>query len=305
MSAKAEEIYFGTVFRGLKQGTQEWRQLRDGLITGSRVGAMMGVSPFQTRQALLLEMFDEAHGDFKFIDAPPLRWGNENEDKCLSFAEFDLGLKFDRPDFVVNADYPHLGYSPDGIDWKKSILVDGKCPYGIRDHAEPKFKTLEEAPHYWHQLQLGMLVCDLDEAHLYQWTPHAVYSEVCQRDYDYWEKIRPEVEKFIGELDAMLADGARVKAMRDRDDEEWIEAVADYKSAKAQVEHWTKVQNRCRDTLIELAPNGASGAGVKLSKVEAEGRLAYAKIVSDLLPDADLENYRGKPSVSYRITEEK
>lgn len=304
MNAQAEEIYFGTVFRGLEQGTQEWRQLRDGLITGSRVGAMMGVSPFQTRKALLAEMVAEAHGDFKFIDAPPLRWGTENEDKCLSFAEFDLGLKFDRPDFVVNANYPHLGYSPDGIDWDKSILVDGKCPYGIRDHAEPKFKTLKEAPHYWHQLQLGMLVCDLDEAHLYQWTPHAVYSEVCKRDPNYWETIQPEVESFMADLAEAIANHD-VNGSDERGDEAWIEAVADYKSAKAQVDHWTKVQNRCRDTLIELAPNGANGAGVKLSKIEAEGRLAYAKIVSDLLPDADLENYRGKPSVSYRITEEK
>jgi len=37
-------------------------------------------------------------------------------------------------------------------------------------------------------------------------------------------------------------------------------------------------------------------AGRKLTKTEKTGAIAYAKAVKALIPDADLEPYRGKPS---------
>ena len=37
-------------------------------------------------------------------------------------------------------------------------------------------------------------------------------------------------------------------------------------------------------------------AGRKLTKIEKAGAIAYAKAVKALIPNADLEPYRGKPS---------
>jgi predicted phage-related endonuclease len=68
----------------MNQGTIEWRQQRVGRVTASRVGAILGISPFTSRKALLKEMVKEAMGEIHENDAPPLRWGREKEPDARS-----------------------------------------------------------------------------------------------------------------------------------------------------------------------------------------------------------------------------
>ena len=66
----------------LKQGTPEWRAARVGRITASGVASVLGVSPFATTKAYLKRMVDEALNGPVEVNAPPLRWGVDNEGKA-------------------------------------------------------------------------------------------------------------------------------------------------------------------------------------------------------------------------------
>ena len=55
------------------------------------------------------------------------------------------------------------------------------------------------------------------------------------------------------------------------------------------------------DAFTLAEPEGAQGFGVRVSQVLRAGAVAYARAVKDLLPGADLEPYRGEPSLSYRV----
>lgn len=55
------------------------------------------------------------------------------------------------------------------------------------------------------------------------------------------------------------------------------------------------------DAFTLAEPEGAQGFGVRVTQVLRKGSIAYAKAVADLLPGANLESYRGKSGLSYRV----
>ena len=66
------------------------------------------------------------------------------------------------------------------------------------------------------------------------------------------------------------------------------EADAEFETAKAN--------------LVKLARGDKDRIGIyTVSKVEKKGAVAYAKLVKDLLPDANVEPYRGKASEYWLI----
>ena len=57
------------------------------------------------------------------------------------------------------------------------------------------------------------------------------------------------------------------------------------------------------DELVQMAGNGdAEVCGRKLTRVDRAGAISYAKALSELAPDADLEKWRGRPSSSWRLS---
>ena len=57
------------------------------------------------------------------------------------------------------------------------------------------------------------------------------------------------------------------------------------------------------DELIAIGGGGdALIWGRKLTKVQKEGSVSYAKAIKALCPDADLEPYRGKPSSFWKLS---
>lgn len=286
----------------LKQGTPEWRAIRSQLLTGSRIAAALGVSPFQTREGLLQEMCKEAIGIFVNASNPMMQWGNDHEEEARSAASFQLGMAFEVPGFVTNSAYPMLGYSPDGIHWDNRLLLELKCPWGIRNDNPPVFKELEDLTHYWHQCQMGMLVCDLDEAWLIQWTPYGLHDIHIPRDPDYWSEIREAVESFCAELADRLADDEYMDTLSMRDDREWLLATEDFKMAKQLADHAAAKADEAKARLLELAPRGGHGNGVKVSRVVTKGRVDYAAAIKKLVPEADLAPFTKPDSESLRVT---
>jgi hypothetical protein len=56
------------------------------------------------------------------------------------------------------------------------------------------------------------------------------------------------------------------------------------------------------EELVEMADGkDAEVHGRKLTLVKRAGSISYAKAIKELLPDADLEKWRGSPSESWRL----
>lgn len=79
---------------------------------------------------------------------------------------------------------------------------------------------------------------------------------------------------------------------------ELAERLAAAKQAKAEADN---AYRAALDVFTLAEPEGAQGFGVRVTQVVRKGAIAYAKAVADLLPGADLEPYRGKSGLAYRV----
>ena len=129
----------------LKQGSEEWFNARKGRITGSRVGAILGLSPFANRDDVMREMIREHFGyEREFKGNVATDWGSEHESTAIAQYERETGNLVISTGFFAYEDM--LGASPDGLVLDNG-LVEVKCPYS------KKIKPLSEQPHYIAQVQ--------------------------------------------------------------------------------------------------------------------------------------------------------
>jgi hypothetical protein len=79
--------------------------------------------------------------------------------------------------------------------------------------------------------------------------------------------------------------------------------VDEYDQLAEAIDRATARKKEILDELIKMAGSkNADIFGRKLTRVEREGAVSYAKAVKDHLPDLDLAPYRGKPSEHWRLT---
>lgn len=77
----------------------------------------------------------------------------------------------------------------------------------------------------------------------------------------------------------------------------------EYDEVCDQLDFATARKKEIIDELVRLAKErDALVCGRKLTKVEREGAVSYAQVVKNHCPAVDLEPYRGKPSVSWRLS---
>jgi len=93
--------------------------------------------------------------------------------------------------------------------------------------------------------------------------------------------------------------------MKKFDDLAWEAAAEVWKKASAALQAAKVAEDNARQTLIKMAPEGHHAAGINLIRIISEGRVKYAEIVKELLPNLDTSPWRGEPSTSHRITEDK
>ena len=158
---------------------------REGKITGSMVGAILGLNKYCSRQ----KAYRLITGEEKFEGNEMTQWGNDNEENALNAFENELGVfctdVLDDQKFIIHPDHKWLGCTPDGFvdggksdDFKLIIhpnhdmylvnkpLVEFKCPfYRVIPDAVPH--------HYYAQCQINMEISDSLETLLIYWTPDA------------------------------------------------------------------------------------------------------------------------------------
>lgn len=283
----------------MEQRSPEWFQARKGRVTGSKVGAILGISPWQSAEDVLRAMVREHHGaEREFTGNAATQWGTANEPGAAIDYELETGRQVKAAFFETRGDI--FGASPDGYIGDDG-LIEIKCPYAMRDiDSADAFKSLEEQPYYYAQIQFQLyctrrLWCDF-----YQWSPKAQSLERVDYDCSWIDENIPKLKAFHDRYLSELENPKHLKPKRRF--LEGNELLAEYLQAKKEKEDADQRMKQALLALVELAGGENAIIGKhKLTKVTRAGSVSYSKVVKEHLPEIDLEQYRGKPSVHWTL----
>ncbi len=285
----------------MEQRSQEWFAARKGRITGSMVGAILGLDPNTSRDEAMRRMVRAYQGlPSEFEGNIATSWGTNHEQEAREAFEYDTGCKVIPATFVVHPTLPWLGASPDGYVDDYAVL-EIKCPFGLRDKSKPvAFKTIKEQPHYYAQMQIQMYCTDRVSCYFWQWTPNDQKLEAVDYDPIWIEVNLPKLEAFYNEFLAICDVPLEEKLVIDNPI--LRQKLAEYDDLAKEIEAAEARRKAILDQLVfESAGEDAVICGRKLTKVERAGSVSYAAVVKEHLPSLDLEKYRGKPSTYWTL----
>lgn len=272
--------------------------LRVGRITGSRVAAVLGISPYQTRDGVLREMVRQFHGaPDEFNGNIATQWGERNEPEAIARYEQMTGLLVHgSQEIVIHPEHDWLAVTPDGLVGDDGLL-EVKCPYAA------VYTHVSERPDYAAQLQLQLAVTGREWADFFVWRPDGVSVEQVARDPAWLDLVLPALREFMAEYHAVVDDPERAAEhltdrVGERSDDEWVRAAMAFLDADAELRAAEATKDEARAVLLALAgENNARGAGVSVTHAQRKGSIDYAKAAKDLLTGYDLEQYRKPGSV--------
>lgn len=283
----------------IEQRTPEWFSQRKNRVTASLVGAILGVSPFMTRnQAMRAMVRDSLGAENEFAGNPAVSWGNANENTARLDFEMDTGIETSPAPFVPFEDW--AGASPDAYIGNDALL-EIKCPYGLRKDVNPSFKSLKEQPHYYAQVQFQMFCTGRNKAWFFQWSPYGSDITEVEFDKDWHDCNLPVLRQFYAEFLHELANNA------DEHLHQTPRIDVDTPLAYKMIREWDEIaeqaarlEERKKDLLKQIVAaageQNANFGGRKLTLTKKAGTISYAKAIKELCPGADLEKWRGKPS---------
>lgn len=283
-----------------QQRSDEWFEKRVGRITGSRVGSILGNSPYSTPKDTLRAMVREYHGaNSEFVGGPHIEWGVNMESEALENFKLDTDIDVKEVGFFPYGDT--FGASPDGIT-SDGCVLEIKSPYGKRNGGE--FKPLSEQPHYFDQVQMELLCTGKSKGYFYQWAPHRHLLEEVFSSQDWVDENIPILEKFHALYLSELDNPEHLEPLRKEVNTDDVRKLLDEYDQLKEAQELAK--ERQKEVLAELVSaakdNNALLWGRKLTKVEKAGSVSYAKAIKDLCPDADLSKYKGKSSSFWKLS---
>ena len=281
------------------QRSETWFKKRVGKITGSRAGAILGLSPFSKPKDVMRSMVRDSLGEeSEFISNIAVDYGTNFESIAQGDFELESGLDVIETGFHIHPEHEWLGASPDGLIGDDAIL-EIKCPYGKRDSDD--FKPVFEQPHYYAQLMMEMACTGRNQAYFYQWSVKGSILETVVFSHDWFNENLPKLKAFYNDYlenikkpDKHLAPLVQTKIAE--------KLSHDFISAKIELDEAKLKLDELREQLIELADGKKTNiSGVLVYPIERKGAIGYAKIVKEHLPDLDLTEYTGKSSISWGV----
>ena len=281
----------------MEQRTQEWFEARKGRITASSVGAILGHAPYATRDDIMRRMVREYHGaPEEFEGNIATEYGTRNEAGALTEYVMETGNEVEQIGFVTREDW--AGCSPDGLIGENGGL-EIKCPFGLRKDEVPAFKSIFDQPHYYDQVQFSLWVTGREWWDFYQWSPRGTMLEQVRWNGDWFDRNIPKLRQFHAEyVDERKTPDVYLEPKRPIiDTPEAHRIMAEYDQICEALDRAEERKKELLADMVKIAgEKNVVFAGRKLTKTEKAGAIAYAKAVKALIPDADLEPYRGKPS---------
>jgi len=276
---------------------------RIGRVTGSAVGAILGLSPFLSAEDVLRRMVRDYYGaEPEFTGNVATQYGSFHETGAIVDFQMETGFVVTANDeFFIHTEHDWLGATPDGFV-SDGALIEIKCPYGKRDGGE--FKSIEDQQHYYAQMQIEMACTGKQRCWFYQWSAHNSEA-VCVSFDDEWfaaalPKLQAFYDRYLSELhnrDHLEPRRATIETIKAQ------QLIDEYNDLSDAIDKATERKKEVLAEIVRLAgERDAEVCGRKLTKVEREGSVSYAKALQELAPDADLSKWRGKPTSYWRLS---
>lgn len=164
--------------------------------------------PPDMRTTYMLELMAEViTKDRRPIKGKPMDWGNEHEESCIGWYEFDSGATVDSIPFVYKDDTMRAGCSPDGLIGDR-MGIEAKNPWNTAVYLafalDGKIK-----PEYVEQVQFSMWVTGREQwvfaCHDPRVLNYCAHSVVIDRDEAKMRLYDDAVPAFVAEMDLKLA----------------------------------------------------------------------------------------------------
>lgn len=288
----------------MEQRSAEWFAARKGKITGSRIGAILGVNQYKNRDGVMRDMVRE------WFDAPSEFTGNAATDhgtamEPVAFKFFRENLLHKQAEDVEEVGYfthPRLDYvgaSPDGIirvkpgvNWRGGLEI--KCPYPPY-HSRKGYRpySYKDKPSYEAQCRLVMEVCGLDFMDFLCFFDEKNYRhEVIERDPDWFPRVEPKLAEFIAEFRAIIGNKRKAAPyLRDLaapdpviDDPRMARLAGLFDQVcdrKAQLKSLEEVFDELKRELADEFGVGA-GDGIRFAKSTRKGAVDWKRLSDDL-----------------------
>lgn len=190
----------------IEQGTDSWKELRKGRITGTRLKEVMG----RYSSKLIYEMIAEKYEDKNSYQTSDMAEGVLKEPWAIDKYEEETGQKVTTVGFITLGD--NLGLSPDGLVGKKKA-VEVKCP-SLAKHIEYVVNDKIPSEYKWQVVHYFVVIDELEELDFITYHPKFPLKEmhiinVKRSDFsedilDAKEKINNFLEKYNQTLAKLL-----------------------------------------------------------------------------------------------------
>lgn len=298
--------------KNIAQRSPEWYEQRKLRMTGSRIGAILGDSPWQKPADIMRAMVREYHGaEPEFKGNPATDHGIFHEQRAMLAFVRETGLAAEQCGFFPYGE--RLGASPDGLTSDGGVL-ELKVPYSLRKGGD--FKPLAEQPHYAHQVQMEMLATGRSHAYFVQYrapygdplahdyVPEAISIERVLADTNWIDSVLDGLNHFYRQLLLELENPTHLEPLRVQIDTPEAGLILQEINTLRQRQKDDKAKETdLLNQLIAMAGDkNAEVHGRKLTLVKGGPSVSYAAAIKELLPDADLSKWTTTRKDSWRLT---
>lgn len=276
----------------LVQGSLEWREFRKRKIGASDAPSVMGVGFLTPLQLWRIKVGLEPEK----VPNSAMKRGTELEKVAREKFIEESGIHFEPACFQCD-EFPYLFASLDGYNEEHNLILEVKCP-GKEDHEIAGRGLVPEK--YEAQLQHQMFVAECDQAYYYSFDGENGISVLVERDDEYIAKMLKKEKEFYQMMTTLTEPPVGPKDWVVCEDYDALIAAMDYERLKKQSELLQEKMQAIKEELIKKSKGEYTRFGrLKLHKIMVKARVDY-----DLIPElkgVDLDKYRSKPSISYRI----
>lgn len=199
------------IIENIEQGTEEWHELRKGVVTASRFKDVLsqgrGSSPSKTRQSYMYELAAEIlTGQVEFTEPNKyMAWGNEQEPMAREMYEFMTDNEVRQVAFIKH-DSLNCGASPDGLVGDNGG-IEIKCPKTttqIETFLSGKMPSIHKA-----QVQGCLWLSEREFWDFISYDPRingqsSFFKVRVERDEDYIKNLEQEIILFNDQLQDLI-----------------------------------------------------------------------------------------------------